>query len=129
MAALAVTQTIVVDDEWCPIGGVVADVTIFTGMVGWCFVAGCAVGVACVIEYGRFPIFGVMAGGALKVVVWCRIVFFVARNTIVISQVIEGGIGPVFRVGVAVNTRAGFAGDGRDHSATGANRLVGCKNQ
>lgn len=110
VAALAIFQAAVIDNEGCPVGCVMAAGTIFAGMVGGRFVTGCAVGVAGVVEHGRFPIICVMTGGTFKMIMRGRIVFQMAGNTIIIAQMIEYGVGPVFGVCVAVDTRAGVAG-------------------
>ncbi len=85
MAALAIFQPLVVDDEGVPVRCVVAVGTILAGMSRGCFVAGCAVGVADMVEHGRFPIIGVVAGSALKMVMGSRIVFQMAGNTIIVA--------------------------------------------
>jgi hypothetical protein len=85
VTALAIFQAAVIDDEGIPVGCVVAVGTIFAGMSRRCFVAGCAVGVADMVEYGRFPIIGIVAGGALKMVMGSWIVFQMAGNTIIVA--------------------------------------------
>lgn len=110
VAALAVFQTIVIDDEGCPVGGVMAAGAIFTGMVGGRFVAGGAVGVTGVVEYGRFPILCIMTGGTFKVVMRGWIIFQVAGKAVVVAQVVKGCVSPIFGIGVAVDTRAWLAG-------------------
>ena len=78
VAALAIFQAVMIDDEGRPVGGVMTAGALFAGMVfGW-FVAGGAVGVAGVVEYGRFPILRVMAGSTFKMVMGRWVVFQVA---------------------------------------------------
>ena len=69
-----------------------------------------AVGVTDVVEHGRFPIFGVVTGSALKMVVGSWIVFQVAGNTVVVADVIKCSLSPIFCVAVTVGTGARFAG-------------------
>lgn len=110
VAALAIFQAAVIDDEGGPVAGVMAVGAIFIRMVGGRFMAGCAVGVTGVIEHGRFPIIGIVAGSTFKMIMWRRIVFQVAGKAVIVAQVIERGVSPIFGVGVAVDTRAGLAG-------------------
>lgn len=72
---MAVLQPVVIDDERCPIGRVMTGGAVLAGVVLGCFVATGAVGVAGVVEHGRFPILNVMASGTFKMVVGCRIIF------------------------------------------------------
>lgn len=127
MAALAIFQAAVIDDEGIPVGSVVAVGTILAGMSWGCFVAGCAVGVADMVEHGRFPIIGVVAGGALKVVMGSRIFLQVAGNAIIVAKMIERGFSPIFCVCMAVDTWSRFTGKacgGPYWITAGANLLI-----
>lgn len=110
VAACTIFKATVIEDEWCPIGGVMTALAIFAGMWLGCFMAAGAVGVTDVVEHGRFPIFGVVTSSALKMVVGSWIVFQVAGNTVVVADVIKCSLSPIFCVAVTVGTGARFAG-------------------
>lgn len=127
VAALAIFQAAVINDEGGPLGGVVAIGTIAIRVGGRCFMTDSAVGVTDMVEHNRFPIIGNVASGALKMIVRRRIFFSVAGNTVLVALMIKCGFRPILRVCVAVDTWPRFAskaGGSLDQIAVGANHLI-----